>query len=98
MAAVELVGAGAHVKLSAPYESAPDPTHGYETVGRCVEHLVARAPGQVLWASNWPHPGQTDPPSLADLDALRERWLPTAELRRRVLVENPARLYDFRAS
>lgn len=90
-----LVDAGAHVKLSAPYESAPDPTHRFDAVSACVERLVAHAPDRVVWASNWPHPGQEDPPSTADLVSLIDRWLPTPELRRRILVENPARLYDF---
>ena len=94
-ALLRLVDAGAHVKLSAPYESAKDPSHTYETVGRCVQALVERAPDQVLWASNWPHPGQTDPPSNDDLLRLRDVWLPTDELRERVLVTNPAALYDF---
>jgi D-galactarolactone isomerase len=48
-----------------------------------------------VWASNWPHPGQATPPTAAELVALRDRWLPTDELRRRVLVDNPAALYDF---
>ena len=94
-ALLELVEAGAHVKLSAPYESAPDPTHRYDTVSACIERLVTDAPDRLVWASNWPHPGQDDPPSVAELAALAQRWLPTPELRRRVLVDNPARLYDF---
>lgn len=96
-ALLALVDAGAHVKLSAPYESALDPTHEYELVSQCVEALVARAPDRMLWASNWPHPGQADPPSADDLLGLRDRWLPTAELRQQVLVTNPAALYGFDA-
>ena len=92
---LDLVDAGAHVKLSAPYESAKDPSHRYETVTRCANALVERAPGQMLWASNWPHPGQTNPPSNDDLLRLRDEWLPTPELHDQVLVTNPALLYDF---
>lgn len=94
-ALLELVDAGANVKLSAPYESALDPSHRYDVVTACVERLVTVAPDRLVWASNWPHPGQADPPSAADLASLVDRWLPTTELRRRILVENPARLYDF---
>ncbi len=90
-----LVDAGAYVKLSAPYESAQDPTHEYETVTKCVAALVDRAPDRMLWASNWPHPGQTSPPSTGDLARLRDRWLPTPELREQVLSTNPAALYNF---
>ena len=62
---------------------------------RTRDALVARAPDRLLWATNWPHPGQADPPTLERLAELRDRWLPTAELRQQVLVDNPAHLYDF---
>lgn len=92
---LELMDAGAWLKLSAPYESAPDSSHQYETVSHLVDRLVADYSEQLLWASNWPHPGQADPPEPSDLVRLRDRWLPDAHLRRRVLVDNPARLYGF---
>lgn len=94
-ALLALVDDGAHVKLSAPYESALDATHAYARVTACVDALVARAPDRLLWASNWPHPGQADPPSLDTVVALRDRWLPTEALQRQVLVDNPAAVYNF---
>ncbi len=92
---LELMDAGAWLKLSAPYESAPDDSHRYKTVGRLIDRLVQDYPEQLLWASNWPHPGQTTPPRISDLAQLRDRWLPEPWLRQRVLVDNPERLYDF---
>lgn len=83
------------VKLSAPYESAPDATHRYRAVARLAERLVQQAPERLLWATNWPHPGQADPPSLADLSRLASEWMPDASVRRRILVDNPAELYQF---
>lgn len=94
-ALLALVDNGAHVKLSAPYESALDPSHDYDVVSACVAALVKRAPDRLVWASNWPHPGQNDPPPLEQLRQLRDRWLPTDELRQQVLIDNPASLYDF---
>ncbi|MEM8923339.1 MAG: amidohydrolase family protein [Actinomycetota bacterium] len=94
-ALLALVDDGAHVKLSAPYESAPDATHRYDLVTAGIDALVARAPDRLLWASNWPHPAQADPPTPADLGRLGARWLPTDALRRQVLVDNPAALYGF---
>lgn len=88
-----LMDAGAHLKLSAPYESAVDSTHRYEIVCELVDHLVAEYPERLLWASNWPHPGQSDPPSLERLVELRDRWLPSSALREQVLATNPDRLY-----
>jgi D-galactarolactone isomerase len=94
-ALLTLVEHGARVKLSAPYESSVSGPSEYADVTALVDALVARAPDRLLWASNWPHPGQTDPPAPADVVALRDRWLPTAALRRQVLVDNPNALYSF---
>jgi D-galactarolactone isomerase len=85
------------VKLSAPYEStaATPPTH--PEVLPLVDHLVRHWPERLVWASNWPHPGQARPLTPGDLADLAERWLPTPDLRRRVLVDNAAALYGFDA-
>ena len=94
-ALLTMIDHGAIVKLSAPYESSETGPPGFDDVTRLVDVLTARAPDRLVWASNWPHPGQASPPTAAELVALRDRWLPTDELRRRVLVDNPAALYDF---
>jgi D-galactarolactone isomerase len=83
------------VKLSAPYESSADRARGFPAVTLLAETLLGRAPERMLWASNWPHPGQPDPLTTADLAALAGRWLPTETLRRTVLVDNPTELYGF---
>ena len=94
-ALLSLVDHGAVVKLSAPYESSATGPPDFDDVTQLVDALVSRSPDRLVWASNWPHPGQATPPVAAELVALRDRWLPTDELRRRVLVDNPAALYDF---
>lgn len=94
-ALLQLVEDGAHVKLSAPYESSISGPPSYDDTLPLVDALVARAPDRLLWASNWPHPGQIDPPTPEDLVRLRDRWLPGSELQHQVLIDNPARLYDF---
>ena len=51
----------------------------------------------MLWASNWPHPGQVGaayPDDATMLDLLLE-WAPREADRQKILVENPARLYGF---
>lgn len=83
------------VKLSAPYESTPDGAPCYPAVTALVGEIVRRFPERMLWASNWPHPGQQDPPSADDLHRLTAAWLATDDLRRQVLVDNPAELYGF---
>jgi D-galactarolactone isomerase len=88
-------GGACWVKLSAPYESELDPTHRYGHVTSLVHALVKYAPERMLWATNWPHPGQLDPPGFSDLHQLMLHWLPSASTRQRVLVDNPAELYGF---
>lgn len=83
------------VKLSAPYESSRDGAPRYPDVSALAARLVTHAPERLLWASNWPHPGQDDPPNPSRLRALREAWLPTERLRRQVLVDNPTEVYGF---
>jgi D-galactarolactone isomerase len=86
---------GCWVKLSAPYESAVDPTHRYAAVSRLVHELIDYAPDRMLWATNWPHPGQADPPSSDHLARLAFEWMPDETIRRRILVDNPSKLYTF---
>ncbi|MEM7287225.1 MAG: amidohydrolase family protein [Actinomycetota bacterium] len=81
------------VKLSAPYEGSDLP-RPHDDVVELIDALVAEAPERLLWASNWPHPGQADPPTLDDLTAWRDRWIPPRH-RQRILVDNPTVLYDF---
>lgn len=81
------------VKLSAPYEGSSR-SRPHDDVVELIDALVAEAPERLLWASNWPHPGQVDPPDLDDLVAWRDRWIPSP-LRHQILVENPADVYDF---
>lgn len=81
------------VKLSAPYES-QDPGPEYAGVTALVDELVVRHPEHLMWATNWPHPGQVPAPSPGDVVGLLERWVPEP-LRATVLVDTPARVYGF---
>jgi D-galactarolactone isomerase len=85
------------VKLSAPYESSRSGPPAYEDVTALAQALVRAAPERMLWASNWPHPGQSDPRVRDEallLDLLIE-WAPEEAMRSRILVDNPAALYGF---
>ncbi|SMG44393.1 amidohydrolase family protein [Paraburkholderia susongensis] len=87
------------VKLSAPYESSTrlSGTRAFDDVAALVGALVAHAPQQLLWATNWPHPF---PPAGFNPDdrALLSFFLdcvPREQDRRRILADNPGRLYGF---
>lgn len=56
--------------------------------------LVEAAPDRVLWGTDWPHPNIAgDMPNDGDLVDLLSEAVPDEALRRRVLVDNPTRLY-----
>jgi predicted TIM-barrel fold metal-dependent hydrolase len=58
----------------------------------CIE----TAPDRVLWASDWPHPlSTTPPPNDGDLVDLLGAYAPDLAERRRILVDNPGRLFGF---
>ena len=57
--------------------------------------LVEVAPDRVLWGTDWPHPNVKWMPDDAGLLELFAQMVPDAALQRRILVDNPARLYGF---
>jgi D-galactarolactone isomerase len=83
------------VKLSAPYETSKTGAPRYEDVSALARALAARNPERCLWATNWPHPGRNPPPDNADILNLLPDWVPDETTRRKILVDNPARLYGF---
>jgi len=90
-----LDGGRCWVKLSAPYESAPGTGPAWPGVAALARALVTAAPERMLWASNWPHPGQAAPPDGADLLDLLLAWADDEATRARILADNPAALYGF---
>jgi predicted TIM-barrel fold metal-dependent hydrolase len=83
------------VKLSGAYRISkryPD----YPDARPFHEALVKANPEQVVWGSDWPHPRLQEPmPDDGHLLDLFNAWTPDERLRRKILVENPARLYGF---
>lgn len=86
-----------YVKLSAPYEVSKVGQPGYDDVAALATALVKAAPDRMLWASNWPHPSEPLEryPSDASLLDLLLEWAPDEATRKKILVDNPARLYGF---
>jgi predicted TIM-barrel fold metal-dependent hydrolase len=85
----------AWVKLTGPYRISTRPMP-HEDVTPFAHALLAAAPGRIVWGSDWPHVMVKGAmPNDGDLADLLADWVPDEALRRRVLVENPARLYGF---
>jgi D-galactarolactone isomerase len=83
------------VKLSAPYESSVSGAPDWADIAPEARALAKAAPGRMLWASNWPHPGQKNRPDEADLLDLLLDWVDDETVRNRILTDNPAELYGF---
>jgi D-galactarolactone isomerase len=98
MALLRLVEEGrTYVKLAAPYETSKKGPPHFDDVGALAKALVRAAPERMLWASNWPHPSapaDNKPDDAVLLDMLLD-WAPDEATRRKILVDNPARLYGF---
>src|SRR3954452_2982510 len=105
---VELVRSGkAYVKISGAYRAsklAPD----YPDAAPLARALIAANPDRIVWGTDWPHPDSVTPPGrkatevtlLFQIDDGRllnqlPIWAPDAAIRRKILVDNPARLYGF---
>jgi D-galactarolactone isomerase len=95
---IDLVEEGStYVKLSAPYETSKSGRPGFDDVATLAKALVREAPERMLWATNWPHLGQTADRhgDEADLLDLLLEWVPEEAARKRILVDNPAAVYGF---
>jgi predicted TIM-barrel fold metal-dependent hydrolase len=104
----ELVRSGkAYVKISGAYRAsklAPD----YPDAAPLARALIAANSDRIVWGTDWPHPDSVTPPGrkptevtpLFQIDDGRlfnqlPVWTPDATIRKKILVDNPARLYGF---
>ena len=95
---LRLLGRGdVWVKLSGAYRITADRTGDYSDVAPTAKALISANPDRLVWGSDWPHPSFDGPmPNDGDLiDGLFD-WA-NEETARRILVDNPERLYGFPA-
>lgn len=60
-----------------------------------AQAIMAAAPDRVLWGTDFPHPNPSHEADEADLVDLVPQFTSDALAQRRLLVDNPARLYGF---
>jgi len=105
---VELVRTGkAYVKISGAYRASklgPD----YPDAAPLAKALIAANADRIVWGTDWPHPDSVTPPGkqASDVTPLFQIddgrllnqlpvWAPDAAIRKKILVDNPAKLYGF---
>ena len=83
----KLSGADRNTRIGAPYKDTEE----------FMKALVAANPDRLVWGSDWPHVGHTDEatPQEAVLMDLFQRCVPDAAVRRKILIDNPVKLYGF---
>jgi 2-pyrone-4,6-dicarboxylate lactonase len=81
-------------KVSCPERLSKTGPDGYEDVVPFARHLVETFPDRVLWGTDWPHPNmKSHIPDDGKLVDYLPKIAVTAELQRKLLVDNPMRLY-----
>ncbi len=103
---LDLVRSGkAYVKISGAYrvsKHAPD----YSDAAPLAKALISANPERILWGTDWPHPNSGSGRPAAEVTPLFQIddgrllnqlpvWAPDAAMRKKILVDNPARLYGF---
>jgi D-galactarolactone isomerase len=83
------------VKLSGAYADTKVGPPSYSDSSAVARAYAKAAPDRCVWGSDWPHPTEKDKPDDAVLFDLLSDWVPDEKARHRVLVENPAALYQF---
>ena len=105
---LELIKSGsAYVKISAAYRSSTKSPDYLDAAPFAKTFIEANA-DRVLWGSDWPHPNSnayagrkpSDIMPLYNIDDGRllnqlPLWAPDAAIRKKILADNPARLYGF---
>jgi len=87
----------AWVKLSGPERVSASGKPFHDAMPFAVA-LVESAPERVLWGTDFPHPNVKTMPNDGELVDFFAKVVPDDELRKRILVDNPARLYWAGAS
>lgn len=60
-----------------------------------ARHIIETASERVIWGTDWPHPNVKVMPNDGDLVDLIPLFAPEPELQQKILVDNPARLFEF---
>jgi len=81
------------VKLTGVYRMSA--AAGFADVAPMARALIEAAPDRVIWGSDYPHLSFADKVGSVELWNLLGKWAPDEATRRRILADNPQRLFKF---
>ena len=81
------------VKLTGVYRMSVAP--GFADAAPLARALIEAAPDRIIWGSDYPHLSFADKVGSVELFNLLAAWAPDAAIRRKILVDNPQRLFRF---
>ena len=81
------------VKLTGVYRMSAAP--GFADVAPMARALIESAPDRLIWGSDYPHLSFADRVGSVELWNLLGTWAPDEATRRRILVDNPTKLFGF---
>lgn len=83
-------------KLMGPYFISDALPH-YPDIAPFARGMIEAAPDRIVWGSDWPHPSAREKmPDDGDLADMLVEWAPDDAQRKKILVDNPRRLYGFK--
>ena len=81
------------VKLTGVYRMSTAPA--FADAVPMARALIDAAPDRIIWGSDYPHLSFADKVGSIELFNLLAQWAPDESVRRKILVENPQRLFGF---
>jgi predicted TIM-barrel fold metal-dependent hydrolase len=68
---------------------------GFRDSDAMAQALIDAAPERLIWGSDYPHLSFADKAGSVELFNLLGRWAPDPATRKRILLDNPERLFGF---
>jgi predicted TIM-barrel fold metal-dependent hydrolase len=81
------------VKFTGTYRMSVAP--GFTDVAPLARALIETAPDRIIWGSDYPNLSFADKVGSVELFNLLATWAPDAAMRKRILVDNPQKLFGF---
>lgn len=84
------------VKISGANRVSATDLPPYDDVQPMARALIAANEDRIMWGTDWPHPNKYEVnPNDGDLVDAFGQWVPDEAMRRKIMVENPEKFYDF---